>query len=98
MSAIPAVSQKSDSGGTEPTPTKTPVSEAQAQKNMFLSLMIAQIKNQDPLNPTDSSQFTTQLAQMTSLEQLTYVREDVGRMAEVIAGPSDTTDTTQETK
>jgi flagellar basal-body rod modification protein FlgD len=98
MSAIPAVSPKSDSGGTEPTPTQTPVSEAQKQKNMFLSLMVAQIKNQDPLNPMDSTQFTTQLAQMTSLEQLAYVREDVAKIAEAIAGTADTTNSSQETK
>ena len=37
----------------------------------FLKLFCTQLQNQDPLNPMDSTSFTTQLAQMTSVEQLT---------------------------
>ena len=36
---------------------------------MFLQLLVAQLKNQDPFNPTDSTQFVTQLAQFQQLEQ-----------------------------
>ena len=36
----------------------------------FLTLFIAQIQNQDPLSPLDSAEFTAQLAQFTSVEQL----------------------------
>jgi flagellar basal-body rod modification protein FlgD len=97
MSTIPSVSSTSDSGATTPSPTQTPVDDAVAQKNMFLKLMIAQIKNQDPLNPTDSSQFTTQLAQITSLEQLSYVREDVGKIADTLTGTAATKTSTGET-
>jgi flagellar basal-body rod modification protein FlgD len=39
-------------------------------KDQFLKLLIAQMKYQDPLNPMDATQFTAQLAQFTSLEQL----------------------------
>ncbi len=35
----------------------------------FLKLFVAQLQNQDPLNPMDSSQFVTQLAQMSQVEQ-----------------------------
>jgi flagellar basal-body rod modification protein FlgD len=42
---------------------------------MFLKLMVAQLKNQDPMNPTDSSQFLAQTAQFTSLEKLTSVAD-----------------------
>lgn len=38
--------------------------------DQFLNLFIAQIQYQDPLNPLDSTEFTAQLAQFTSLEQL----------------------------
>lgn len=35
----------------------------------FLSLLTAQLKNQDPLSPVDSTQFTAQLTQMAGVEQ-----------------------------
>jgi flagellar basal-body rod modification protein FlgD len=35
----------------------------------FLSLLTAQLKNQDPLSPMDSTQFTAQLTQMSGVEQ-----------------------------
>jgi flagellar basal-body rod modification protein FlgD len=37
--------------------------------NTFLTLLTAQMKNQDPLSPMDSTQFTQQLTQMTGVEQ-----------------------------
>jgi len=35
----------------------------------FLSLLTTQLKNQDPLSPLDSNQFTQQIVQMTGVEQ-----------------------------
>jgi flagellar basal-body rod modification protein FlgD len=37
--------------------------------NGFLQLLIAQMRNQDPTNPTDSSEYMSQLAQLSSVEQ-----------------------------
>lgn len=37
--------------------------------NDFLKLLTTQLQNQDPLNPTDSTQFTSQIAQFSSVEQ-----------------------------
>lgn len=42
-------------------------------KEDFLEMMIAQLQNQDPLNPLDGTDFTAQLAQFSSLEQLINV-------------------------
>ena len=39
-------------------------------KDAFMQLLVAQIKNQDPLNPTDSSESIAQMAQFSSLEQM----------------------------
>ncbi len=41
-----------------------------ADKDMFLRLLVTQIQNQDPLSPQDPTQFVSQLAQFSSLEQL----------------------------
>ena len=40
-------------------------------QTQFLELLVAQLQNQDPLNPADSTEFTSQLAQFSSLEQMT---------------------------
>ena len=44
-------------------------------KDAFLKLLVAQLKNQDPQNPADSSQMAAQLAQFSSVEQLTNINE-----------------------
>ncbi len=59
----------------------TAIGEAQAKrkpdnelgKDDFLKLMIGQLQNQDPMAPTDNSQQMAQLAQYSSLEQMTNV-------------------------
>jgi flagellar basal-body rod modification protein FlgD len=43
---------------------------------MFLKLLVAQLKNQDPLNPADGTTFLTQLAQFSGLEQMIGIRQD----------------------
>jgi flagellar basal-body rod modification protein FlgD len=44
---------------------------------MFLQLLVAQIRHQDPLNPADGVQFLTQLAQFTQLEQSMSMSTDL---------------------
>ena len=39
-------------------------------KEDFLHLLVTQLQNQDPLNPSDSTEFTAQLATFSSLEEL----------------------------
>jgi len=46
-------------------------------KDDFLKLLITQLQNQDPLNPTDSTQYVSQLAQFSSLEQLSNVNANL---------------------
>ena len=51
--------------------SRTDTSRASLVSNFetFLSLLTAQLKNQDPLSPLDSNEFTAQLTQMTGVEQ-----------------------------
>ncbi|MGA8209187.1 MAG: flagellar hook capping FlgD N-terminal domain-containing protein [Nocardioidaceae bacterium] len=61
-------------GGTATSSTSSSdATSSQVDKDMFLKLMVAQLKNQDPMNPQDSSQFLAQTAQFTSLEKLEAV-------------------------
>jgi flagellar basal-body rod modification protein FlgD len=49
-------------------------------KDDFLNMLIAQLQHQDPLNPADSTEFTAQLAQFSSLEQLSNIHESLENM------------------
>lgn len=54
---------------TSTSSTITDPTAGLANESAFLQLLVAQIKNQDPMNPSDGTQFLTQLAQFSSLEQ-----------------------------
>lgn len=58
--------------GRQPTSmgTEGPSRPGEMGKNDFLKLMIAQLNYQDPLNPMDATQFSAQLAQFTTVEEL----------------------------
>jgi flagellar basal-body rod modification protein FlgD len=61
---------------TSTTPAKA--NNELADKETFLKLLVAQIKNQDPMNPSDGVQFLSQLAQFSSLEQTIRMGADLG--------------------
>jgi flagellar basal-body rod modification protein FlgD len=63
-------------GGTQPSA----VPSKELDRDAFLNLLITQLQNQDPLNPTDSTEFTAQLAQFSSLEQLGNVNDNLKQM------------------
>ena len=54
--------------------TLQPKSKAEEQKNQFLQLLVAQLKGQNPLDPKDGTEFVSQLAQFSSLEELINIR------------------------
>ncbi len=71
-------------GGAMPTPgaTTTPTTSLptdQMGRDTFLKLMVAQLRNQDPMNPQDSAEFLAQTAQFTSLEKLDAVAQQTSQ-------------------
>jgi len=57
--------------------TTSALTSAAPNEQMFLQLLVSQLQNQDPLNPTDSTQFVSQLAQFSQLEQVIAIRGDI---------------------
>jgi len=60
---------------------KTARDSAEEMKTQFMTLLVTQLKNQDPMNPMENQDFTAQLAQFTSLEQLITINESVEKIA-----------------
>ncbi len=56
-----------------------------ANRDMFLKLLVAQIQNQDQLNPMDPTQFVSQLAEFSSMEQLLEIRQTLDSIHEVLS-------------
>lgn len=56
-----------------------PMRADQLGRDTFLKLMVAQLRNQDPMNPTDSAEFLAQTAQFTSLEKLGTVADQTSQ-------------------
>jgi len=72
--------------------TKVPAAgNSELGKDTFLKLLVAQIRNQDPLNPADGLQFVTQLAQFSELEQLMQMRQDLEAVRERLVTQAETT-------
>ena len=76
MSAISGI----DTGYTAPQTTSS--SDAVSMgKNDFLLLLVAQLENQDPMNPQDATEFTSQLAEFSQLEQLENANKSLEGLA-----------------
>ena len=77
--SIPAT-EAVTSGMLAPGMTSTDQSSVQDDKQMFLELLVAQLRYQDPLNPTDSGEFLAQSAQFTALEKMQEVADRTGAL------------------
>ena len=79
--------------GSSESTTSADTSTPATTKDMFLKLLVAQVKNQDPLNPADGTEFLAQLAQFSSLEQMIDMNTQLESIQELVAGmQGDTTD------
>jgi flagellar basal-body rod modification protein FlgD len=67
------------SGFLPPVPGSGSAAGSNLDKDTFLQLLVAQLRYQDPLNPTDQTQFLAQTAQFTSLEKMEVVAEQTAQ-------------------
>ena len=54
-------------------------------KDAFLQLLVTQMQYQDPLDPQDNSEYVAQLAQFSSLEQMTNVYKSVEEVSKLVS-------------
>jgi flagellar basal-body rod modification protein FlgD len=75
---------------TDPAATTAAKEKSAVSKETFLQLLVAQIRNQNPLSPADGVQFLTQLAQFSELEQMMGIRDDLAALrAEFTTQPAE---------
>jgi flagellar basal-body rod modification protein FlgD len=89
MDTAPATTASSQTA-KDATQAAIDSTSALANENTFLQLLVAQIKNQDPTQPMDSTTFLTQLAQFSQLEQLIGIRQDVSNLGATAPAATDT--------
>ena len=67
------------------TAASRPGTDAGAMQDRFLKLLVAQVNNQDPLNPMDNAQMTTQMAQINTVNGIQQVNETLTGMVAQLA-------------
>jgi flagellar basal-body rod modification protein FlgD len=67
---------------TAGTASSTKKADQALGKDDFLKLMVAQMKNQDPMNPSDDKDNIAQMAQFSSLEQITNLATATQQLAD----------------
>ncbi len=63
---------------------RRPIASNDTSRDMFLQLLVAQLQNQDPLNPMDATQFVSQLAQFSEMEQTLEIRKTLDGIHELM--------------
>ena len=86
--------------GSAAETAKTAAPDKSVSRDTFLKLLVAQIRNQNPLSPADGIEFLTQLAQFTELEQLMGMRQDLETIRDSLtaASPDDSAEEQADSK
>jgi flagellar basal-body rod modification protein FlgD len=83
--------------GSSSNPSSSPPSSSNStntvNEDTFLQLVVAELENQDPSNPTDSTEFVTQLAEFQNLTttmnmatSVSGIQTDVGQLVSIAGG------------
>jgi len=78
---------------TTPTTTTATADSSTITANDFLTLLVAEMKNQDPTQPTDPNAYITQMVDVNSLQQLIGINSGITSL-DTAAGVSSTAATT----
>ena len=79
---ITATSSSTATAATPAHNSTAAASDANASQDRFLKLLVAQLNNQDPMNPMDNAQMTSQMAQINTVTGIQQVNETLKNMAE----------------
>ncbi len=92
MAAVGSILPNTDSGSSSGTsPSSSTATDPLANESTFLTLLVSQLKNQNPDSPMDGTTFVTQLAQFSDLEQNLAMRQDLDSLSSKYAPVPTTT-------
>jgi len=89
------------SSGTQSSSSSTSSSSelsglnSMATEQTFLQLLVAQLKNQDPSQPQDGTQFVSELAQFSSVEQELQMTQDLNSINSILTADANSASQSQ---
>lgn len=78
LTAVPQGGKTAKTEAAASSSTPSSPNTASITANDFLTLLVAEMKNQDPTAQTDPNQYINQLVQVNSLQQLIQINQDLG--------------------
>lgn len=85
MTSISALNASQTTSTLASSNAATAASDANASQDRFLKLLVAQLNNQDPMNPMDNAQMTSQMAQINTVTGIQQVNETLKSMSSQFA-------------
>jgi len=86
MSTLPATSSATQAAAAAIGASKSSVATSNEESgDRFLKLLVTQLKNQDPMNPMDNAQLTTQMAQINTVAGIEKLNTSVGTMTDKLS-------------
>lgn len=89
MSTTPVSLTSATSSSADPTTTSADSGNI-ANEDVFLQLLVAQLKYQDPSQPADGTEFVSELAQFTDVSNTTSMSTDLGSILQLMQGTAAT--------
>jgi flagellar basal-body rod modification protein FlgD len=81
-----AAAATATSGSAAASPAADPLASLSSNFSNFLSMLMTQLKNQDPTSPMDTNQFTSELVQFSSVEQQINTNSSLTQLIQLTQG------------
>ncbi|WP_280188204.1 flagellar hook assembly protein FlgD [Delftia sp. PS-11] len=81
MTTTSGVGSTSGTSSSTSTSNSNSVTDPNAAQDRFLKLLVAQLQNQDPMNPVDNAQMTSQMAQINTVTGIQQLNQTMQSMA-----------------